>query len=59
MKIDENGHNNRIIDYKTKKTQKNKNLVKSLSELIMKKGFDIFRTINEIFRQLNNRIKKL
>ena len=60
IEIDENGHNDRNIDYKMKRRKaiKQELFCKFIRIDPDKEDFDIFRAINEIFRRIKQSTKK-
>ena len=60
IEIDQNGHSIRNIDFKIKRQIATEQGLSSKCIRIYpdKEKSDIFRAINEIFRQINNRLKK-
>ena len=61
MKIDENGHNNRNIDYKIKrqKVLEQEPGCKFIRIAPDKEDFNIFQTINKIFKRIKQFTKNL
>ena len=60
IETDENGHSDRNIDYKIKRQKpiEQKLVCKFIRTDLDKEDFDIFRTINEIFKHIKQSTKK-